>query len=704
MATPTALTATIPPTTATPTKVMSATVPAMPLKKAGPPVPPRPSHATAHAAAGLLKTQRNGESVMNAAAIQSRSATTTTTATAIPSPTSTSSAMRSSLNGHVSVEQHNNSQHPIIQKKPSLSSVGAGAGGRTVIYKSPSMSAPKRPETVSSTAVTAPTTRSATNIGLKPPLKLRKAPDIPTMKNKTTTVQCDVNTVLEKDGGVVISKVPVSSVTGKSPPPPPAAATATSSLVSAKAVSNASDNVVIVQTASSVVNLSRHHSMGSGSPKSQSQACNLKDTRLSLGRADFERVGKIQLDQLPTSVQPLPRPRKIVKVPVATMDLDDSSSANGAQSNSSGGGIFRRSKTTLDNFTSRANITTINTAGVANTFLGGRTAELKNNLKNAAERLFSEIIVSQQRHGHESPIITKHEPALQHQALLAQELAAQHPNAGGASVTVVTTGETANNCTRININTNDSAQASTVGQVKNLLQSTSEKKTAFHEILISELAAMRGRSSSMENLTSAETPKSIKKAQTPLSSPVSEPITKITTATNINNTTTTTSVATTKVSSNNITNNSSNSGLIKTYNNNARQRRNSIEDQDPDTEDVDADNVEDTEDGDEDELQKNIRNTTLNGVGTPRKRCPSGCSSDSSPYGTERSARIRTSDWIEVGDNGKEVTMTSCHISLEDSGLEDEERLDEMSSLGVGDSWDSVKEAENMKRCRSVKR
>ncbi|CAD6993312.1 unnamed protein product [Ceratitis capitata] len=84
---------------------------------------------------------------------------------------------------------------------------------------------------------------------------------------------------------------------------------------------------------------------------------------------------------------------------------------------------------------------------------------------------------------------------------------------------------------------------------------------------------------------------------------------------------------------------------------------------------VDADNIDDTEDGDEDELQKKNRNNKLNGgVGTPRKRCPSGCSSDSSPYGTERSARIRTSDWIEVGDNGKEVTMTSCHISLEDSG------------------------------------
>ncbi|XP_055639923.1 uncharacterized protein LOC129777581 [Toxorhynchites rutilus septentrionalis] len=58
-----------------------------------------------------------------------------------------------------------------------------------------------------------------------------------------------------------------------------------------------------------------------------------------------------------------------------------------------------------------------------------------------------------------------------------------------------------------------------------------------------------------------------------------------------------------------------------------------------------------------------------------------------------RLARIRTSDWVEVGDNGKEVFLSSCQISLEDSGMEDEEKLDDASS-GVGDSWDSVKDAE----------
>ncbi|XP_021703169.1 AF4/FMR2 family member 4 isoform X2 [Aedes aegypti] len=79
-----------------------------------------------------------------------------------------------------------------------------------------------------------------------------------------------------------------------------------------------------------------------------------------------------------------------------------------------------------------------------------------------------------------------------------------------------------------------------------------------------------------------------------------------------------------------------------------------------------------------------------------RQRCPpeTRSSTDVSPNGTaNRPARIRTADWIEVGDNGKEVVLSSCQISLEDSGMEDEEKLDDASS-GVGDSWDSVKDAE----------
>uniref|UniRef100_A0A182PPQ5 Uncharacterized protein n=1 Tax=Anopheles epiroticus TaxID=199890 RepID=A0A182PPQ5_9DIPT len=81
-----------------------------------------------------------------------------------------------------------------------------------------------------------------------------------------------------------------------------------------------------------------------------------------------------------------------------------------------------------------------------------------------------------------------------------------------------------------------------------------------------------------------------------------------------------------------------------------------------------------------------------------RQRCPSERRSSGSeteqttPNGTAtRLPKIRTADWIEVGDNGKQVVLSSCQISLEDSGMEDEEKLDDASS-GVGDSWASVKE------------
>uniref|UniRef100_A0A1S4J3A1 Uncharacterized protein n=2 Tax=Culex quinquefasciatus TaxID=7176 RepID=A0A1S4J3A1_CULQU len=77
-----------------------------------------------------------------------------------------------------------------------------------------------------------------------------------------------------------------------------------------------------------------------------------------------------------------------------------------------------------------------------------------------------------------------------------------------------------------------------------------------------------------------------------------------------------------------------------------------------------------------------------------RKPPENRSSPEISPTGT---ARIRTADWIEVGDNGKEVVLSSCQISLEDSGLEDEGKHDEDDdggSSGVGDSWDSVKDAE----------
>ncbi|KFB36674.1 hypothetical protein ZHAS_00003828 [Anopheles sinensis] len=76
----------------------------------------------------------------------------------------------------------------------------------------------------------------------------------------------------------------------------------------------------------------------------------------------------------------------------------------------------------------------------------------------------------------------------------------------------------------------------------------------------------------------------------------------------------------------------------------------------------------------------------------PSERRSSCSESEASPNGTAaRMPKIRTADWIEVGDNGKQVVLSSCQISLEDSGMEDEEKLDDASS-GVGDSWDSVKE------------
>lgn len=394
------------------------------------------------------------------------------------------------------------------------------------------------------------------------------------------------------------------------------------------------------------------------------QSTPIKDTRLSLGKVDFERAG------LHPTTQPLPKPRKIVQMPVATLDMDDVP-AFVAPPATPATSIFRRSKTTLD-----SPLSGNGTGGSSSSssFLGGKTVEIKNNLKNAAERLFSEIIISQsQKQSQQSgadttTVITKHERAIQHQALLEQELEQERQTRlqqervrererereRQATAEQVTIHQAVGNCTRININPNNPNPNPIKSSVS--AGNTPEKKHTFHELLISELAAMRNRSCSLEQLPT----KSLSLAKP---------------------------VAGSKSLS--------------------RQRYNSIDD--ADTEDVDADNVEDADGDEEDTLtyavNKSLKeNGNLNGNSTPRKRCPSGCSSDSSPYGTERSQRIRTSDWIEVGDNGKQVTLTSCHISLEDSGMEDEERLDDMSSSGVGDSWDSVKEAENEKRCRNVKR
>ncbi|XP_037732935.1 uncharacterized protein LOC119563535 isoform X1 [Drosophila subpulchrella] len=449
---------------------------------------------------------------------------------------------------------------PVIQKKPTFVSQ-LSAVGRTLVYKSPSVNLHKKQAQTQTPTTAVPTPPVK-------PLKLRKAPDVPTARPREAT-----------------------------------------------------------SISSTVVTVNRHNSISviGGTPQTTPR----KETRLSLGKVDFERSG---LHLQPAS-QPLPRPRKIVQLPVATLDVEDIPVAPSNPST----GLFRRSKTTLDGCQKEQAGASPHNGG----FLSGRTVEIKNNLKNAAERLFSEIIInqSQKQAASDTTIITKHEAMKQ-------------------EADPVLTIQSSGNCMRINVN-GGSTQTSTMKSSISV-GNTPQKKQAFHEMLISELAAMRNKSCSLEQLPTTKTPMTPPTTSTPKS------------------------VA-------------------------SRRRYNSIDIDDADTEDVDADNVEDA-DGDVDEedtltfavnksLQENIGK---DGVSS-RKRCPSGCSTDSSPYGTERSQRIRTSDWIEVGDNGTAVTLTSCHISLEDSGMEDEERLDDMSS-GVGDSWDSVKEAETEKRSRNGKR
>ncbi|KAH8362986.1 hypothetical protein KR084_003995 [Drosophila pseudotakahashii] len=447
---------------------------------------------------------------------------------------------------------------PIIQKKPTFVSQ-LSAVGRTLVYKSPSVNLPKKQAQTQT-----PTTAVPNPIPPVKPLKLRKAPDVPTAKPR--------------------------------------------------------DPITI---SSSVVTVNRHNSISviGGSPQTTPR----KETRLSLGKVDFERAG------LQPASQPLPRPRKIVQLPVATLDVEDIPVAPSNPST----GLFRRSKTTLDGLQKEQGTP-------PGGFLSGRTVEIKNNLKNAAERLFSEIIInqSQKQAATDTTIITKHE-ALKQEA--------------DPVLTIQSTG----NCMRINVNGGSNPQTQTMKSSISV-GNTPQKKQAFHEMLISELAAMRNKSCSLEQLPTTKSPLTPPTTSTPKS------------------------VA-------------------------SRRRYNSIDIDDGDTEDVDADNVEDA-DGDVDEedtltfaVNKSLKENIGKEGGSSRKRCPSGCSTDSSPYGTERSQRIRTSDWIEVGDNGTAVTLTSCHISLEDSGMEDEERLDDMSS-GVGDSWDSVKEAETEKRSRNGKR
>lgn len=64
--------------------------------------------------------------------------------------------------------------------------------------------------------------------------------------------------------------------------------------------------------------------------------------------------------------------------------------------------------------------------------------------------------------------------------------------------------------------------------------------------------------------------------------------------------------------------------------------------------------------------------------------------SDLSPSGHKQVLNI-----IDNGRNGGGDISNTYLISLEDSGVEDEEKPDDCSSSGVGDSWDSCKEMHN---------
>ncbi|GBP15677.1 hypothetical protein EVAR_73065_1 [Eumeta japonica] len=455
--------------------------------KPGPPVPPRPQQSS------LLKTQQRDAS-----------------SSASTSSTSTFSAQR--VMSKVGLEQPqilskkpiianaaNNSNTNTTTSTPSASSTSViTSGGRTVIYKSPSLNL-----------------QNAKKNAPKPPLKLRKAPDVPTnFKPRIITPQPEVKETERK--------------------------TNDNNSTIANNTSNGNDNniVIVQQSSQAIVTLNRHHSMGAVSPQNKPSVL-AKDTRLSLGKADFERVGMIQVQQLQPTKQPLPKPRKIVKVPVATLDVEDTlpstTTTNTCSTNTLHVNLFKRSKTSIEHFTSRSNITAINTTNTSS-FLSGKTVEIKNNLKNAAERLFSEIMVNQQKQNAlesnlaHNTIITKHERAIQHQAA-ADQLISSNAN----NITVVNTNKdyalnNDNNCTRINITNsslhqqhqqhqhhNTTNNLNNVRQVVSAFNSPEKKSAAFHEMLISELAAMRTRSCSMENLQTTQqfqqpqSPKSIKR-------------------------------------------------------------------------------------------------------------------------------------------------------------------------------------------------
>lgn len=561
------------------------------VRRAGPPVPPRP-HAI------LLKTRnvdigRASPSLSNRSSIALKSTVISTSASAMTSPSS------------------------------SKTSTTKPEDGRTVVYKSPSFNIQKRQEQREK--------RYSFNTADS------------TCGNSTSTILIE-RTHAPLPPPQVHAKPMVAS---KKPPPKPTAPVP----INIKADNNLSNN----------------------------NTSSLSSTSLSIDNQNHHRTEVVNNNNnnnnntSPVLVNPTPQPKPRTLISKAP------------------GGFLRRSKTTLDNFT-RSTITiatisngdtnnnnnnnndmdnfngnthprntnTITGSGSGNNgggggsggFMSGRTFDIKNNLKNAAERLFSEIVSHSKDSKNQNK--TSNSPPT--------------PLNRSESLKTATDAD-ANVDSQLDQNGNNNSQI-TVSPFKPKLEDpiTPEKKIVFHEMLISELAAMRQRSSSVDQLNT----------RSDFSFRVEIDVDED----------------------------------FKNGNGFQRQRRREEKEEDEDENKLDDDKMYEAK------SEKSVDEKSMDDSGTgsaltlplhgnmnktkrPRQRCPSGCSTDSSPCGPE-SVRIRTSDWIEVGENGKEEVMTSCHISLEDSGMEDEERPDDGSS-GVGDSWDSVQEAKKEEEERQMR-
>ncbi|XP_055923927.1 rho GTPase-activating protein gacZ [Eupeodes corollae] len=552
------------------------------VRRAGPPVPPRP-HAI------LLKTR-----TVDIGRVSS-------SGTATPSSSTSSNRLSTGVKSTVVSSASSTSTVPSSSSKPS-----APEDGRTVVYKSPSFNLQKRQEQREREREREREKRYSFNTA-----------------DSTCGGGCGSTIVIERGGHAPAPPIPQLQakpmVASKKPPKPTAPVP-----INVKGGDN------------SLSKNNNNPSLSSMSSTSSSTSAAIDNHRTEVVIVEKNNNGSPSLATNP----PQPKPRTLV-------------------ANKPPGGFLRRSKTTLDNFTrSTITIATIsngdannnindtdngngngnsNTNGnghtnthsrISNGFMSGRTFDLKNNLKNAAERLFSEIV----SHSKESKSQAK------------TSAASSHLNRSESWMTSSGTGRESNP-SELDQNGNRSQQICTVPPSPSMTKLEDpippEKKIVFHEMLISELAAMRQRSSSVDQL-----------------------------------------------------NTRSDYSFRREFHGYHDGEEKSEDDEKifeaRSEKSMDDKSMDDSGTGSALTLPLNGNGNT-NKIKRARQRCPSGCSTDSSPCGPE-SSRIRTSDWIEVGANGKEEVMTSCHISLEDSGMEDEERPDDGSS-GVGDSWDSVQEA-----------